>query len=337
MHMTASWFEELMGFPEGSYQETKRNLEIVGETLRSRVNGRTYAIGKLETPSLGELRHHAASMVRQLPGRLRVSTVVGDVGRLHRESATKTTLFQVASQFNLLEMVGPDVTPEDGVTRYVYDRTQGPACALAAGPATIYRNYCAPVDGHAGQTRDRQIDCLSDLGTALGNRSGKLWTMRNGYALCTAEGLAAISRILKDGAAPERDSLRDLLRVGLHWRVQVTGTETENLLVSQAFCSALPVSYTNIQTNRWTSFATLVLEGAYEATMWATVINASRHASNVVFLTELGGGAFGNEQAWIHRAIRRALQMVEEVDLDVRLVSYGAPTPALDRLAGDFA
>ena len=32
MHMTASWFEELMGFPEGSYQETKRNLEVVGET-----------------------------------------------------------------------------------------------------------------------------------------------------------------------------------------------------------------------------------------------------------------------------------------------------------------
>ena len=47
MHMTASWFEELMGFPEGSYQETKRNLEVVGETLRSRVNGRTYAIGGL--------------------------------------------------------------------------------------------------------------------------------------------------------------------------------------------------------------------------------------------------------------------------------------------------
>ena len=185
--MTASWFEELMGFPEGSYQETKRNLEVVGETLRSRVNDRTYAIGELETRSLGELRHHAASMVSQLPGRLRVSTVVGDVGRLHRASATKNALFQVASQFNLLEMAGPDVTPEDGVTRYVYDHTQGPACALAAGPATIYRNYCAPVDGHAGQTRDRQLDCLRDLGTALGNRSGTLWTMRNGYALCTAE------------------------------------------------------------------------------------------------------------------------------------------------------
>ena len=56
-------------------------------------------------------------------------------------------LFQVASQLNLLEMTGPEVTPEDGVTIYQDDRTQGPACAIAAGAATIYRNYFAPVGG----------------------------------------------------------------------------------------------------------------------------------------------------------------------------------------------
>ena len=45
----------------------------------------------------------------------------------------------MASQFNLLEMTGPEITPEDGVTRYAHDRTQGPACAIAAGAATVYR------------------------------------------------------------------------------------------------------------------------------------------------------------------------------------------------------
>ena len=67
--MTASWFEELMGFPEGSYQETKRNLEVVGETLRSRVNGRTYAIGELETPVIGRVtsprRKHGSPTPRE--------------------------------------------------------------------------------------------------------------------------------------------------------------------------------------------------------------------------------------------------------------------------------
>jgi Patatin-like phospholipase len=36
--------------------------------------------------------------------------------------------------------------------------------------------------------------------------------------------------------------------------------------------------------------AQLVLEAAYEATMWAAVLNAQRSASNRVLLTSLGGG-----------------------------------------------
>lgn len=60
--------------------------------------------------------------------------------------------FQVASQFNLLEIVGPGITLEDGVTRYSGDRTQRPACAIAAGARTIYRNYFVPVGGCLGQT-----------------------------------------------------------------------------------------------------------------------------------------------------------------------------------------
>src|SRR3954452_12236636 len=155
-------------------------------------------------------------------------------------------MFLVASQFNLLEMTGPDVTPEDGVTRYVHDRTQGPACALAAGAATIYRNYCVPVDGSPGQTRHRQLDCLKDLGEALGNEENALWTMRNGYALCTEKGLETVRRTIEERGPDETDSLKDLLRVGVHWGVQVTAAPGPNQFVSQVFCSALPVSYSEI-------------------------------------------------------------------------------------------
>ena len=109
-----------------------------------------------------------------------------------------------------------------------------------------------------------------------------------------------------------------------------------DLIVSQAFCSALPVSYTRVPSARWQAFATLVLEGAYEATIWAAVLNAQRSGSNVLFLTQLGGGAFGNETPWIHYAIQRALRMVQGVDLDVRLVSYGAPDASLVRLVEEY-
>ena len=42
-----SWFHALTGFPESSYATTQANLEVVGgHTLRSRVNGQSYAIGE---------------------------------------------------------------------------------------------------------------------------------------------------------------------------------------------------------------------------------------------------------------------------------------------------
>ena len=131
------------------------------------------------------------------------------------------------------------------------------------------------------------------------------------------------------------DELRDVIRIGIHRGVQVTDVEDLHL-VSQAFCSALPVSYTNIPSERWKPFAVLALEGAYEATVWAAVVNAHSCGSNVLFLTRLGGGAFGNEPQWIHDALRRALKKVVGVGLDVRIVSYQKPDAALERLAVEF-
>jgi hypothetical protein len=334
--MHPDWFEDLVGFKELRYEETRANLEVLGSTLASKVNKRSYTIGTLETPSLAELRDRAARDVGSLAGTLRVSNVVDDAGRLHRDPANRHALFQVASQFNLLEMTGPHVTPEHGVTRYASDRTQGPACAIAVGAATIYRNYFAPVDGHAGQTQDRQVDCLRDLGAALRNEDDSLWTMRNGYALCTESGLASIARTIAAMSVAEQDWLRGRLRVGLHWGVEVTGGITPSLLVSQVFCSALPVAYTGIPSARWHVFATLVLEAAYESTLWASTLNAHRTGSNVVYLTRVGGGAFGNETSWIDGAIRRALTIVAGVGLDVRLVSHGRPDRELLRLVEEF-
>src|SRR5688572_14806800 len=194
------WFERLTGFRETGYDHTRRRLEVAGCQLRSLVNGKSYAIGELELVSLQTLRermHTGGS----LPGRIKMQVVTGDVRRLHHSPAYDRALFQVASQFNLLEMTSPDVTPEDGVTRYQDDRTQGPACAVAAGAATIYRNYFAPVGDRTGQSKEHQLDGLADLGAALGEALGRsvesLWTMRNGYALCTEAGLEAITSYLE--------------------------------------------------------------------------------------------------------------------------------------------
>ena len=327
------WFASLTGFREAGYQETRAQLAVMGGRLVSRVNGASYGIGDLELASLHELRDRAKS-VGSLPGRLKTSVVTGDVRQMLRSPANAGALFQVASQFNLLEMVSPDVTPEHGVTRYQSDPTQGPACAIAAGAATIYRNYCVPIGENQGQTMTRQLNGLADLGEALSSRTelpvSDLWTMRNGYALGTPAGLDAIARHLAALPPEQLDILRGTLRIGIHRDIEVTeAAGPDRPLVSQAFCSALPVAYSPLPAARWKPFARLVLEAAYEATLWAAVLNAQRAASNIVFLTLLGGGAFGNPDAWIYDAIRRALDLVSACDLDVRFVSYGRPSTEL--------
>lgn len=317
------WFETLTGFKEVDYDSTRQRLRVDGERLYSSVNSKHWSIGRLETPLLADLRARACAAASPMSGALNVTAMASDAQQLHGRSSSCGALFQVASQFNLLEMTHYTITPEMGVTRYEHDPTQGPACAIAAGAATLYRNYFAPVGqtgSQQGQTEHQQINTLADLSAALGEGS---MTMRNGYALCTDAQLQQINQQLVNLDEAGRQTLRDKLRIGLHWDVEVTTAgEGQGQLVGQAFCSALPVAYNKGPTARWEPLAKLVLEAAYEATLWAAVINAQRGASKDVYLTQLGGGAFGNETDWIVQAMTRALDCVAQYDLNVYLVSY---------------
>lgn len=360
-----NWFERITGFTETDYPSTQNKLRVEGQRLHSLANGRSYSIGTLTLPTLAELRQQAlagsqaeattnrthdittALVPSQQSVRLQASVIRGDVRLMHQRPEYADALFQVASQFNLLEMVGPSVTPEQGVTRYQDDLTQGPACAMAAGAATIYRNYFADVGGQRGQTGTRQLDALADLGAALATGIGQpvnsLWQMKNGYAMCNRVALETIARYLNGLDGASRAALRDQLRIGLHSDVEVTDAEGETRpMVSQAFCSALPVSYHPFSADHlWAPFARLVLEAAYEATLWAAVINATRKentaaGARTVLLTRLGGGAFGNADGWIHDAIEHALKCTQMFDLDVRIVSYRSPTDALQALVQPY-
>ena len=314
-----NWFERLMGFAERSPEQVRASIRRDGEVLVSTVNGRKVRCGRLATPSLAELRREVGTVRAEQPAR--VTEVIGDVGQLHRDPRSAGALFQAASQFNLLEMTGPSVTPERGVGGYEFDHTQGPSCAIACGGGTIFRNYFAPVGDQLGQTAQRQIDCLADLGVALGGPG--LWEMRNGYALASAAGLAQINARLAAASEPERDALRGLLRVGVQHDVEVVATDH---VVTQVYGSAMPVAYGRPPAHLWEPIARLVLEASYEA----TILVARQRRITTLFLTLLGGGVFGNDEGWIGDGLVRALALAG--GLDVRLVSYGSAKPIVARI-----
>lgn len=316
------WFEQLVGFVEESTDQVRANLYWEGGILYSRVNGAAYGTGQLSMPSLQQLRMEVdTGAFRQN----KVREVIGGVQDLHVLPENKGALVQVASQFNLLEMVGPQITPEQGVSRYAWDHTQGPACAIACGAATIYRNYFVEVNGQTGQTKNNQIDCLAEIGAHFHNAEKQYWVMQNGYALPGKSGLDELSAQI-DSLNPEAyEALKGLLAVGIQQDAQVTIAEQPQQL-SQVFCSALPVSYA---PGNWESFARLILDALYEATLLAAIANRDRTDNNKVYLTLVGGGAFGNRSDWIIDAVVKNLKKYAANDLDIRFVSYGQANPTV--------
>ncbi|WP_220459111.1 hypothetical protein [Gelidibacter maritimus] len=322
------WFEKLVGFKESNPEQVRKNIEIVGNQLISKVNNHAFVFGSLETPSLEELRNES-DLINKYNSEIKISEIVGNIQNIHQEASNKNALIQVASQFNLLEMVSPDSTPEEGVGIYEYDGTQGPACAIACGAGTIFRNYFVNVDGQIGQTSTKQIDCLHDIGIELENEKHKHWEMKNGYALATRKGLTSITQQIKSKSGNDFESLKGKLRIGVQWDSEVTLNKNKNP-ITQVYCSALPVSYSEIEIELWSEFAKMILEATYEATFHIALKNYNRTGNNKVFLTLIGGGAFGNRYEWIFDAIRKSIDKFSKTPLDVKIVSYSASNPAIN-------
>ena len=316
----SNWFTHLFGFNETSSKVVQQNIVLEGDKLRSRANNKVYQFGSLEVVSLQDLRNRS----NLTPGlnRNTIGEVIGDVQHYHLFPENQGACFQAASQFNLLEMVHPGITPEDGITGYENDLTQGPACAIACGAGTVYRNYFVRLENQLGQTKEKQIDCLNLIGEYFNNQEQRLWTIKNGYALATLEGLDKITSKLRRFSTSNYEHVKGLLQIGIQHDTEVTISNYAQI-VTQIYCSALPVSYSNVETNKWEAFSRLVLEAMYEATMLASIENCLRTGNNRLYLTLVGGGAFGNPYGWIADSIVQALNKYKYGGLEIRFISYG--------------
>lgn len=324
------WFEKLVGFEELSPDYVREHISIDGTMLVSKVNGKSYQYGSLEIPTLSELIEQAPPR-NGFKDKISVREILGEVQELHCDPSNENALFQAASQFNLLEMENPHVTPEKGIDIYEHDHTQGPACAIACGAGTIYRNYFVPVNGRQGQSANKQIDCLNLVGKKLKNDELHLWEMSNGYAVLNPAGLLNINAQLSKLNHDEREALKGSLKIGIQWNTEVTLNDSKHL-VSQAYCAALPLAYSSVEANSGELFARIILEATYEATLYAALINLDKTNSNKVYLTFVGGGAFGNKPDWILESIFKAIHKFKNTPLDVGIVSYRNSNPKLREL-----
>ncbi|MEO0602814.1 MAG: hypothetical protein AAF211_15330, partial [Myxococcota bacterium] len=207
-----TWYASLFGVDETD-RAPALGFRVDGEHLIA-PNGCKFGIGRFATPRLDELREHARSV--GVSGTVRVThEAIGDVLELHARPENAGAMFQVASQLNALEFPNPSTVPEDGVTGYAGDATQGPACALAAAAATVVRNDFLPIAGRAGQSAHHQLELAADLEEELGDH----FFVQNGYLLSTPDRIAGLGERL---AGREHDAWCDLVRIGVQSQVEVT-------------------------------------------------------------------------------------------------------------------
>jgi hypothetical protein len=357
------WFERLFGFTEESKAVVHEFLQVKGSSMQSLVNDAKFNIGTFSTPSLAELRARNQGNLEKFPGQLRVSILKGDVSAFMAEEANRHAVFQVASQFNCLEFPGPRTTPEQGVTNYVFDKTQGPCCSIACGAGTVYRNYFVPISlssqtTQLGQSKAHQLNNLKDISLFLGNEEGvatrsprrktyAYFDSSAGYTMATREGLAALNAKLQSCGVKGVEKAKSLLKIGIQTDVQVTSKNWGNVqvrkklqTVTQVFGSACSVAYSEGSAKSWAPFASLILDASYEATLWIALESALRHSgqggSNKVFLTLLGGGVFGNSFDWIANAIGKAVKKFTNTGLDVRIVFYGPVCNEVKMMIKDY-
>mmetsp|Transcript_4358 Transcript_4358/g.6394 ORF Transcript_4358/g.6394 Transcript_4358/m.6394 type:complete len:396 (+) Transcript_4358:57-1244(+) len=322
------------------YVRTQFELEENDTVLKSLANGRKFYIGPFGTPTLNDLdrRLDEATSSRvdtnfntnvdesatknngEAESLLQFEHLVGDVGAFHMDPQNEGAVFQAASQFNCLEMVGPTVTPDDGITRYEYDRTQGPICAIACSPGTLYRNYF--VNGHGqGGKEGSQIDCLDEIGASLGNEEFNFWTMENGYMFpCESNSMRRLGRHIRTLCKPKKDAKRKsassnistdkeeetgvtlrgeimgALKVGVQWDTEVVAIKSPRSAknkqgekappmphcVTQVYSSALPIAYDDTLTRKkdFEEFARIVLDATYHATFAVAAIKAVEASNN---------------------------------------------------------
>ncbi|KAJ9466948.1 hypothetical protein DIPPA_24487 [Diplonema papillatum] len=340
--MRSSWFTRAFGVAEADLVAKVQSGEVPWDASKKKLNGRHVGDWSFET--LDTMRRRgieAAATVFGSGGKglvngkavLKFDHVKGDAQQLHLERPN--CMFQVASQFNCLEFISPASTPENGITDYSWDHTQGPVCAIQCPAAAFFRNYLVPMkDGIPGQTHDRQLNALSDLETELLKLTGqRYWNMHGGYLCMPIDRLQEFNGTLE--ALRQKDSsicehLKGKVRIGVGYGSEVfSNARKPGHLVGQAFCSAPAITYSSCSDRAaWMGLSRLILEAEYEATLWASVIYMAENPSvtnqTKTYLTSVGGGVFGNSPEWIAASIRKALDKMREhkIGIHVSLVHF---------------
>lgn len=298
-----------------------RFYELSLEELDKKVKEKESKEGKVATPGTFNIIQRGQDPEYKL-------TLLVDTGALQAKPENAHSVSQVASQFNGYEATGV-YSPEDGITGFVSDKTQGPVASISAAPGTVQRIHYVFYDKKTKpdtwrQTETHQIELLDKT------------------PLKCVHGYVDLNQKNPDQATI--DAAYKQIKIGLQKDTQVTfglmlgdkhiPINDPKQIIHQVFTAAVNCGNTSGSTNlkiykgsngteeqkKAIHIAKRILDAAYEGTIKA----AYAFGKKKVFLTLIGGGAFQNQLSWILDAINKNIPFIKEKGLEVHLIIFSA-------------
>lgn len=382
--VTATWFTNVFGFEENAANfattqkasfDVKRSDKDKDHILMTVNKRKDIDIGVFRYRSVKQLLDVASAntSAKSVFGfdptkNLKYYTVTSTASAVHTNPSYYGSIFQVASQFNALEMPNQGTTPQQGITKYVLDKTQGPVCAMVCPFGTLYRNYFSMPNASTNeQPADKSVNSNPQTGTASGGTdpgNNQINTLTELMKIPEFNGLRFQNGYIFVKDKTQLDAINKYLSTPENfWKAMMAikyviqeDTPVVNLSdgkildhkVSQIYCSAYPVAYSiggsgvpGTSAKDYALLSSMILHAVYYSTLAYAVSRITEDdIRKKVFLTKVGGGVFENNMYLIHTAIHNAVRHFIAYPIDVYIVNYGAgvdPNPietTIDELKG---
>jgi len=325
---------EKYGNGSGEYNNIIKKM-LIFEGKECIINGnKKYRAGNLDILSIGELREKTKKLNKKGGGSF--SVVIGyntdfnsiyrdkvDIAALQTNEKNKDAVFQIASNFSGLEPICKTDIPENGISKYIYDNTQGPIASISAAPGLIYRMY-GIFNNNTNQKdwrqkNNNQINLLHNVSS--------FYPVVNGYvdlSLCKY-----LNR--------PTQNLIDLVEIAFHHNIQTCyglsyGSDHEvcldnSQIINQIFTSSIDLGKSSGNTNYLlfdqypgivTDLTQVLLDAAYEGTIRSCWL----FDKQTLYLTLIGGGVFNNSLSWIAQSLEKLSSLIIDSGITITLVIY---------------
>lgn len=234
------------------------------------------------------------------------------------------SMFQVASNFNGIEAVEESAPPEseEFTTNYIYDQTQGPGASVSAGPAAIARVYAAfynegkrPYEW--SQRGENQIKMLEDV--------SDYYRVTNGYVVNSENNVDLTKHHITEGDDTTINEVAKKVKLCVHTNVDVVfgaryyNDDDDDVMavlkdphrINQVFTAAMNLHQgPNGKANQILPDSPAKSRALLRAAYMGTYLSAINTGCEVLYLTLIGGGAFGNSIKIIFDEILNAHKMI---------------------------